>query len=289
MVDEPAGATPGDGDASQDALYTSEAALSLEEARTLTGRRGATLVLLLGEVGAGKTTLLVELWGLLLLNGVVNDHGLAGSRTALALEERAFHSRIESRAEAGTTARTQESDDGFVHFRIRRADGRLREILFADYSGEHFRRIREGTALRDELPWASRVDRFLIMVDGRGYATPGEQEVVVNRARRQILALRHSEAVSASARVAVVLTKLDELPAESQESYTETEGSLLDALRSVDEEATALRIAARPGEGTTAVGLDRLLAWICCDDRRVADPPQAPPAPVTRAVGRFVR
>ena len=36
-------------------LFTSEAALSLKEARTLTGRRGATLVLPVGEVGVGKT------------------------------------------------------------------------------------------------------------------------------------------------------------------------------------------------------------------------------------------
>ena len=137
----------------QSDLFTSEAALSLQEARTLTGRRGGTLVLPVGEVGTGKTTLLVELWSLLLLHGSIGGHSLAGSRTALAFEERAYYSRVESRADAATTIRTYEADDGFLHLRICRPDGSLRELLFADFTGEHFERIREGTMLLEELPW----------------------------------------------------------------------------------------------------------------------------------------
>ena len=67
-------------------LFTSETALSFKEARTLTGRRGATLVLPVGEVGAGKTTLLVELWSLLLLDGSIS------TQTLRALAQR-WHSR----------------------------------------------------------------------------------------------------------------------------------------------------------------------------------------------------
>ena len=268
-------------------LFTSDAALSFEEARTLTGRRGATLVLLVGEVGAGKTTLLVELWSALLLQRHICAHSLAGSRTALALEERAYHSRVESRADAATTIRTHEADDGFLHLRIRRPDGLLRELLLADITGEHFERIREGTALLDELPWATRVDRFLIILDGTGYGAPGEQEIVMNRALRQIYALRHSRAVNVSARVAIALTKLDELSQEERSRYSVAQESLLAEVRGVDDQATSLLIAARPADGTPAQGLDSLIEWLCSDDRMEEGERLIPATAGARAIGRF--
>ena len=268
-------------------LFTIEAALSLTEARTLTGRRGATLVLPVGEVGAGKTTLLVDLWSLLLLNGSIFAHSFAGSRTALAFEERAYHSRIESRVDAATTIRTHEADDGFLHLRIQRPDGSLRELLFADITGEHFERIREGRALLDELPWAARVDRVLVMLDGKGYASPGEREIVLNRVRRQIFAIRNSEAVNATARVAIALTKLDELSEEDRDRFVDDQKSLLAEVQSIDDQATSFLIAARPADGTSAQGLDSLTQWLCTDDRSEKGVPSGRPTPSSRAIGRF--
>ena len=200
------------GSPQRSSLFTSEAALGPKEARTVTGRRGGTLVLLMGEVGGGKTTLLGEFWSLLLLHGRICNHRVAGSRTALAFEERTYHSRLAAGVHAATTVRTREDDDGFLHLRMQRPDGALRELLLADVTGEHFERIREGTELVDELPWAARVDRFLVLVDGKGFATPGMREVILTRARRQILALRRSQAVSRTARVAIALTKLTAVP-----------------------------------------------------------------------------
>ena len=268
-------------------VFTSEAALSFGEARTLTGRRGATVVLLVGEVGAGKTTLLVELWSRLLLSGDISDHSIAGSRTALAFEERAYHSRVESAAAVARTVRTYEAEDGFLHLRIRRPDGRLRELLLADITGEHFERIREGTALLDELSWAGRVDRFLVVVDGKGYATRGEREVVLNRARRQIFALRSSQAVSPTARVAIALTKLDELSQDDRDSYSAAQELLVADGRSVDDEATSLVIAARPVDGAPAQGLDSLIDWLCGDDRSEERVPAASPSAASRVFGRL--
>ena len=268
-------------------LFTSEAALSLEEARTVTGRRGATLVLPVGEVGAGKTTLLVELWSLLLLNGSISAHRLAGSRTALAFEERAYHSRVESRADAATTIRTHKADDGFLHLRIQRPDGALRELLFADVTGEHFEGIREGTALLDELPWAARVDRFLVILDGKGYATPGEREIVLNRARRQIFALRNSNAVNRTARVAIALTKVDELSEHDYGTFSDEKDSLLADVQSIDDQATSLLIAARPADGKAARGLDSVIEWLCSDDRLEERGPHGGRTPSSRAIGRF--
>lgn len=289
MVDQDAGIDQSsvEGRTQQSLLFTSEAALSVDEARTLTGRRGATLVLLVGEVGTGKTTLLVELWSLLLLRGSISNHSIAGSRTALAFEERAYHSRVESAADVARTIRTHESEGGFLHLRVQRPDGLLRELLFADITGEHFERIREGTALLDELSWVARVDRFLVIVDGKGYATPGEREVILNRARRQIFALRSSQSVSSTARVAIALTKLDELSEDDRDSYSEARELLVADVRSVDDEATSLLIAARPADETSARGLDGLIEWLCSDDRLADRVPDILPSAASRAIGRF--
>ena len=289
MVDQEAGTDQSTVEAAlkDSSLFTSEAALSLVEARTLTGRRGATLVLLAGEVGVGKTTLLVELWNLLLLHGAISTHRFAGSRTALAFEERAYYSRIESAADAATTIRTQEDDDGFLHLRIQGPDGSLHELLFADISGEHFERIREGSEFLGELPWAARVDRFLVILDGKGYATPGEREIVLTRTRRQILALRRSNAVNEAARVAIALTKLDELSEEDRDRFSVDHDSLLADIKSIDDEATSLLIAARPSDGSSPRGLDTLIEWISSGDRSKEGGAHGRPAPSSRAIGKF--
>ena len=289
MVDQQpdSGQSTVDTPAERSPLFTSDAALSFEEARSVTGRRGATLVLLMGEVGAGKTTLLVELWSLLLLHGRICNHSLAGSRTALAFEERAYHSRLEARMRTATTIRTHEANEGFLHLRIQRPDGSLRELLFADVTGEHFRRIREGAPLLNELPWAGRVDRFLVIVDGKGFATPGEREVILTRVRRQMYALRNSQAVNTTARVAIALTKLDELSGDHRERYTEEEKSLLSEIRKIDDQASALRIAARPAEGTLRVGMDSLVQWVGGHDRSAHEVSRALRIPASRAIGRF--
>jgi hypothetical protein len=103
-------------------LWTSDAALTFDEARTLMSKRGATVVMLAGEVGSGKTTLLVELWTDLLLAGALGEVRFAGSTTALAFEERSFESRLESGGLSSETRRTNEDDDGFLHLAVTRKD-----------------------------------------------------------------------------------------------------------------------------------------------------------------------
>ena len=141
--------------------------------------------------------------------------------------------------------------------------------------------------LLEELPWAGRADRFVIIVDGRAYSTPGEREIVLNRARRQIFALRHAEAVAPTARVAVALTKFDELTTNQRDDCSEAEGSLLAEARTIDEHGTAFLIAARPTDGSSAVGMASFMSWLCDEDRPVEGRPRPVQNPALRAIGRF--
>ena len=62
-------------------LITVEDAMSLEQARSLSGRRGARLVLVMGEAGTGKTALTAMLWQQFLEQDGLAGHRIAGSRT----------------------------------------------------------------------------------------------------------------------------------------------------------------------------------------------------------------
>ena len=65
-------------------LVTVEDAMTLEQARALSGRRGARLVLLMGESATGKTALTAMLWQQFLEQDGLAGHRLAGSRCAAA-------------------------------------------------------------------------------------------------------------------------------------------------------------------------------------------------------------
>lgn len=251
-------------------LVTSDAALSLEEAGALAGRRGVTLALLLGEVGTGKSTLLAELWTEFMVHGEIGQTGFAGSTTALAFEERAYHSRLKSGRAASAQRRTTENDDGFLHLRAARDGGALVELLAADITGEHFTRIREGTPLLEELAFAGRADRFAFLVDGAAIADRAQRENAFNRTRRLIRQLTTSRCVVATARAALVLTKQDELQRDDIGVYAKFETKLLGLLQKLDDEAEAFQVAARPRDGSDPSGLEPLMAWLTCPDRSVA-------------------
>jgi hypothetical protein len=264
-------------DVNEPELVTSDASLTLEEARPFARRRGATLVLLLGEVGTGKSTLLAELWNEFMAHGEIGETGFAGSVTSLAFEERTYDSRIESDRERSGQRRTQESQDGYLHVRVQRGDGALTEVFLTDITGEHFTRVREGTPLAEELSDAARVDRFTFLVDGAAVADAMRRENVYNWTRRLIRALKVSGCLSATARTALVLTKQDLLTPEDIDAYTQTEARLLDQLLDIDASAQALRISARPKDGSEPAGLGPLVAWFASDDKVRISPAQEEP------------
>jgi hypothetical protein len=165
-----------------------------------------------------------------------------------------------------------------LHTRVAIPNGTQIELLFTDITGEHFERIREGVPLLKRLPWAERVDRFVVVVDGDDLSKPGTREVATTRSRRLLLALKESGAVAGTARVAVAVTKADKLDASAIEWFAERKVGLLALARELDESVAEFMVAARPEDGTEPTGLDLLLKWICSDDRNVPGPDAALPS-----------
>jgi hypothetical protein len=266
------------------ALVTSADAMTLEQARGLSGRRGVRLVLVMGEAGTGKTALLGALWQRALEGGELGGHALAGSRTALGFERRAHWQRLDSR-QSGPRIQPSAAAEALLHLRVRRPDGVLVELLISDLAGEQFERVREGRPLLAELPWAARADRAVVLVDGAALGTPGESEIAITRAERLILALQTAGAVRESARLALVLTKGDMLGSSGEQALSRHEGPLAEIARRLDPEATWIRTAALGASGD-GDGLSALLAWLCAEDRP-RTPPPPPESPAIRAIESF--
>ena len=266
-------------------IVTTEDAMTLASARSLSGRRGARLVLVMGEAGTGKTALLAALWQRLIERGELAGHSLAGSRTALAFERRAHWARLDSRTPEASFP-PSPPDEALLHLRVRRPDGARVELLLADLAGEQFERVREGRSLSAEIPWAARVDRAIVVVDAQALARPGESEIAITRAQRLVLALETSGAVRDSARIALVLTKADALGSAGEQALARHESPLAALARQSDPEATWIRTAALAGPGGDPDGLGALMAWLCGDDRPPT-PPQAPEVPLTRSIATF--
>lgn len=267
-------------------LVTSDAELSFDEALTLNGRRGARLVMPMGEIGVGKTTVMVELWTHLVGIGAIAGYRCAGSRTAIAFEERAYLSRMAAGVGRRSTARTHYNEnEGLLHMRVTRPDGEVLDLLFADYSGERYEHVREGTGAEIELPWAPRADRILLVVNGAALGASSTREIETDRASRLIHALRVADLVRRGTRVAVLVARDDEVDDAAMTSAQPRLDALLALAKELDPEAVLLRVAARPRSGDPPRGFEDLLEWICSDDPA----PIPAPVPVPRGARAIAR
>lgn len=248
-------------------LVTSDSELSFEEALTLTGRRGARLVMPMGEIGVGKTTVMVELWTQLVGVESIGGYRFAGSRTAMAFEERAYLSRMAAGVGRRSTARTHYNEnEGLLHLQVARPDGAVQNLLFADYSGERYEHVRDGTAAEIELPWAPRADRILLVVNGAVLGASSTREIETDRAARLLHALEAADLVREEARVAVLVARDDEVDEAAHATAQPRLEALINLAKHFDEDAVLLHVAARPRNGDLPRGFEQLLDWVCSDD-----------------------
>ena len=96
----------------------------------------------------------------------------------------------------------------------------------------------------------SRVDRFVVLVDGEAIGRPGMREVALTRVKRLALALSAEAAAFPTARIALALVKEDALSDDGAARFTSRKDEILAPLREVDDCAVELAIAARPKDGS---------------------------------------
>jgi hypothetical protein len=267
-------------------LITVEDTLSFAAANALSARRGARLVLAMGEPGTGRTALWTMLWQQFIEQDGLDGHRFAGTRTARGFERRAYGARVASRGGGAHFAPTRPAADMLLHLRVRTPDARLVELLLADIPGLPFEAVRRGRPLREEVPWAGRAARYLAVIDGEAMGIPGESEIAITRARRLLLSLQAAEVVRETARVAVVVTKSDRLGPLGEAVLARHQADLVEVAQACDPDAVLVRTAAIAPPGVAREGLGELVAWLC-EENRPPEPRPVATVEATRAVAAF--
>jgi hypothetical protein len=254
--------------------------LNQEEAADVTRASRTILVLVCGPHRSGKTTLIssiYEKFG----EGSYAGQLFAGSLTLMGLEQRCFKGRTSSLSAAPETDRTSIDDPrNFMHLRVRSEgrEGRPRDLLLPDMSGELFEAAAHISAECKKLDVLLRADRISVLVDG------GD---IKDRARRhQARALTDSffrrcvenEMFTVSSVVDLVFTKWDLVSGADDEADIESFATgILEQIRATYlrkvKTIEAFRVAARPlvaGTLPFAHGLDELFkAWLDCGDKSI--------------------
>jgi len=111
--------------------------LLVDEISLVSSRTSPSLIGIVGKADAGKTTFLAMVYTLLLNGRTLKDYNFAGTKTILGWDE--LHHRLQlKQGEVPFPPPTPVSSNRLYHFALKNSDELLKDILFADASGEVF-------------------------------------------------------------------------------------------------------------------------------------------------------
>ncbi|MDW5312994.1 TRAFAC clade GTPase domain-containing protein [Rhizobium sp. PL01] len=257
------------------------------------GRFHTKTIVLVGEQKAGKTTLLATIFGLFCA-GPVGRFSFAGSQTLLAFAERRHLALEKSKRVSPSTPRTSRADPvSFFHLCLSDStSNNPTNLIISDRSGEAYDDARKNTQLIDKLVELRMADIVCFLLDA-GKLTDLETRAGYKRKFREtIRALVDNEALTGTAEIEVLITKLDKL------QRKDVEPSLADDLASYENELRREfgsriaffdihRICALPraNMATGVVGLVEMVERWCAPDPQI----DTRPKPIADAARHFDR
>lgn len=260
--------------------------LGEREASDVLRASGGPIVVLVGAPKSGKTTLLASLHDGFQRTPFAG-YLVAGSRTLIGFEERCFDSRVASGGETPVTQRTKLKEGVlFYHMKVRKEDlnSPVKQLLFADMSGEYYEGALDSAAAMQELTIVRRADHFVHLVDGGKLAS--KELSAHTQANASMLMRRCFEEnmLDPDAKVDILLTKWDivlaRLGEEKAEEILRCQRETFSAFKKRVSRLRVTPVAARPHYKSNlkpGYGLDDLLrCWM-----------EEPPRKVTPQVRRL--
>ncbi|MHC4041334.1 TRAFAC clade GTPase domain-containing protein [Bradyrhizobium sp. 23AC] len=184
--------------------------LDQEKASQLLRRGDSRVIAVVAPKEAGKTTLIASIFELF-LRGPIGPFEFAGSRTMYAFERASHPSRSVSRNARPETERTLLTTVKFYHAALCRPGGATLDLVVADRNGEDYGAAPDDTGVVREFVEIHRADTITFLVDGRQLVDP----VTRSRVGADILAIAQAlvdgGGVMGRPRVAIVLTKFDDI------------------------------------------------------------------------------
>ncbi len=129
------------------------------------------------------------------------------------------------------TERTAWAEFGFYHLGLSSAELNIKmDLVIADRSGEEYRSVMDDVSVSSSFVEIHRADTLSILVDGYKIIDPRERHSLKTHTEMILQGLLDGEALSYCKRLAIVLTKLDEIECLENISAKERALSDFDAL-----------------------------------------------------------
>lgn len=255
--------------------------LSLDKAATVLRREQGRVIAVVGPHDAGKTSLIAGLYDLF-QQGPIDGSHFNGSETLHAFEMSCHDARAASERSVPHIDRTPLGEVEFFHIGVTQlSTGSRFAVLIGDRAGEDYRSAANDVQIVSTFHEVRRADTLTFLVDGHRLAQSVTRHQVRAELLRLIQALVDGGGTSPRQKIAVVLTKLDDVQAAEHSARALADFSAdITKLRSIFSSQFALiesfQIAASPKNTTVArgTGLPSLLAfWLG------AVPPTTPKEP----------
>jgi Double-GTPase 2 len=184
--------------------------LPVEDANRVLRRGRSRVIAIVGPREAGKTTLIASIFELF-LRGPIGPFRFSGSGTLYAFERACHPSRAVSQNVVPKTERTLLNDVHFYQLVTRKNADEPIDMLLADRGGEDYRTSADDPSSARGFVEIRRADTITFLVDGCRLLQATTRSSTVSEVLGIAQALIDGDAVADRPRVAIVLTKLDEI------------------------------------------------------------------------------
>lgn len=243
--------------------------LSVAETERVLADRPARIIAIVGPQDAGKTSLIAGLYDKF-QEGPIREVAFARSLTLHSFEQACHDSRAASRREQPHMERTLRGEVRFYHLDlVDGAAGMRAAVLLGDRAGEEYFETRNDPDAACGFPELRRADVLTVLADGAKLLDTGFRHNVRSDVRQTLQAFVDAKVIRPWQRLAVVLTKLDEVCSNAEagpRAQADFDG-IVKAIRSTFAshfaQIESFRIAASPKSEAAArgEGLDDLLKF----------------------------
>lgn len=142
-------------------------AFTTDELGLVTSRTSPIIIGVVGRADAGKTSFLAMLYTLLLSGKKIKDYDFAGTKTILGWDE-LYHRLKFKKGNVAFPQPTPVSSNRLYHLALRNEEQQLKDVLFADASGEVFTlwSVNRNDENADNARWIySNSNAFMLFID----------------------------------------------------------------------------------------------------------------------------
>ncbi|RZK27045.1 MAG: hypothetical protein EOO43_00865 [Flavobacterium sp.] len=154
-------------DIKESSLNWTGKALNVDELSLISSRTSPILVGIVGRADAGKTTFLSMYYTLLLNGQKLKDYNFAGTKTIIGWDE-LYHRLKFTKGKVPFPQPTPVTSNRLYHLALRNKDQQLKDVLFADASGEVFSNwaINRNDENAENARWIySNANAFMLFID----------------------------------------------------------------------------------------------------------------------------